>query len=163
MDRGRVEDEDRLVEPGSDRDAVEVHRAGGERARGLGPDIPASGPGIAEGLGQGTYGSSPSALILPAALAELVGTFILVFGGTAVAVGAILSRPTAGAAYDSLAIALAFGLALAVEVRSCLPGGAARGGRAGGGGHLGSLRRAGQDRGQAGGHLPGAGGRRLAG
>src|ERR671917_505627 len=116
MDRGRVEDEDRLVEPGSDRDAVEVHRAGGERARGLGPDIPASGPGIAEGLGQGTYGSSPSALILPAALAELVGTFILVFGGTAVAVGAILSRPTAGAAYDSLAIALAFGLTLAAVV-----------------------------------------------
>ena len=44
-----------------------------------------------------------------AAIAELVGTFILVYGGTAVAVGAILTRPTAGAAYDSLAIALAFG------------------------------------------------------
>jgi MIP family channel proteins len=146
MDRGRTEDEGRPVEPGSDRDAVEVHRAGGERARGLGPDIPASGPGIAEGLGQGTsgqritreemrraardgvvdreeelksdgaYGSSTSDPVLPAALAELVGTFILVFGGTAVAVGAILSRPTAGAAYDSLAIALAFGLALVAVV-----------------------------------------------
>jgi MIP family channel proteins len=45
-----------------------------------------------------------------------VGTFILVFGGTAVAVAAILSRPTAGAAYDSLAVALAFGLALAIVV-----------------------------------------------
>ncbi|HKH12325.1 MAG TPA: MIP family channel protein [Rubrobacter sp.] len=63
--------------------------------------------------GDGLYGSSTSDPISGAALAELVGTFILVFGGTAVAVGAILDRPTAGAAYDSLAIALAFGLALA--------------------------------------------------
>ncbi|CAA9456666.1 MAG: Aquaporin Z [uncultured Rubrobacteraceae bacterium] len=66
--------------------------------------------------GDGLYGSSTSDPIMPVALAELVGTFILVFGGTAVAVGAILSRPTAGAAYDSLAIALAFGLALAAVV-----------------------------------------------
>jgi MIP family channel proteins len=189
MGRGRTEDEGRSVEPGrgrshgDDPDAVEVHRAGEDydderpRARGLGPDIPASGPtggeerrmqddpapsirrrgpgearsgtagpgiadGVAEGAagqhitrddmrraardgvvdreeelkGDGLYGSSTSDPILPAALAELVGTFILVFGGTAVAVGAILSRPTAGAAYDSLAIALAFGLALAAVV-----------------------------------------------
>jgi MIP family channel proteins len=47
-----------------------------------------------------------------------VGAFILVFGGTAVAVAAILSRPTAGGAYGSLAIALAFGLALAIVVAS---------------------------------------------
>jgi len=66
--------------------------------------------------GDGAYGSSTSDPVLPAALAELVGTFILVFGGTAVAVGAILSLPTAGGAYDSLAIALAFGLALAAVV-----------------------------------------------
>jgi MIP family channel proteins len=64
----------------------------------------------------GAYGSSTSDPILPAALAELVGTFVLVFGGTAVAVGAILSLPTAGGAYGSLAIALAFGLALAAVV-----------------------------------------------
>ena len=64
----------------------------------------------------GLYGSSTSDPIFGAALAELVGTFILVFGGTAVAVGAILNLPTAGAAYDSLAIALAFGLALAAVV-----------------------------------------------
>jgi MIP family channel proteins len=63
--------------------------------------------------GDGLYGSSTSDPILPAALAELVGTFILVFGGTAVATAAILSLPTAGGAYDSLAVALAFGLALA--------------------------------------------------
>ncbi|HKH75438.1 MAG TPA: MIP/aquaporin family protein [Rubrobacteraceae bacterium] len=72
-----------------------------------------------EAGGGGLYGSQIDAShILGAAIAELVGTFILVFAGTAVAVGAILSRPTAGGAYDSLAIALAFGLALAVVVAS---------------------------------------------
>jgi MIP family channel proteins len=168
MGRGRDVDDGRPVEPreartaGYDPDAVEVHRRGDpgyhegrQRAPGLGPDIPASGPtsaeerrmgtagpGVVEGMtGQrittevlrraardgvvdreeelksdGAYGSSTSDPILPAALAELVGTFILVFGGTAVAVGAILSRPTAGQAYDSLAIALAFGLTLVAVV-----------------------------------------------
>ena len=70
-----------------------------------------------ESGGGGLYGSQIDAThILGATLAELVGTFILVFGGTAVAVGAILARPTAGVAYDSLAIALAFGLALLAVV-----------------------------------------------
>jgi hypothetical protein len=70
-----------------------------------------------ESGGGGLYGSQIDAShIVGAAIAELVGTFILVFGGTAVAVGAILSRPTAGPAYDSLAVALAFGLALAIVV-----------------------------------------------
>jgi MIP family channel proteins len=65
----------------------------------------------------GLYGSQIDAShLVGAAIAELVGTFILVFGGTAVAVGAILARPTAGPAYDSLAVALAFGLALAAVV-----------------------------------------------
>jgi MIP family channel proteins len=65
----------------------------------------------------GLYGSQIDAShMVGAAIAELVGTFILIFGGTAVAVGAILSRPTAGAAYDSLAVALAFGLSLAIVV-----------------------------------------------
>lgn len=71
---------------------------------------------LADDEGDGLYGSSTSAPILGAALAELVGTFILVFGGTAVAVGAILDNPIAGGAYNSLAIALAFGLALAAVV-----------------------------------------------
>jgi hypothetical protein len=67
--------------------------------------------------GGGLYGSQIDAShIVGAAIAELVGTFVLVFGGTAVAVGAILARPTAGAAYDSLAVALAFGLALVAVV-----------------------------------------------
>ena len=70
-----------------------------------------------ESGGGGLYGSQIDAShLVGAAIAELIGTFILVFGGTAVAVAAILSRPTAGAAYDSLAVALAFGLALAVVV-----------------------------------------------
>jgi MIP family channel proteins len=67
--------------------------------------------------GGGLYGSQiDSSHIIGAAIAELVGTFILVFGGTAVAVAAILARPTAGPPYDSLAVALAFGLALAAVV-----------------------------------------------
>src|ERR671912_604248 len=152
-DKGRPVDPEEARPAGYDPDAVEVHRRGDsgydegrQRVGGLGPDIPASGPGIADGVAQdvagqritredmrraardgvvegkeelksdGAYGSSTPAPTLPAALAELVGTFILVFGGTAVAVGAILSRPTAGAAYDSLAIALAFGLTLAAVV-----------------------------------------------
>ena len=70
----------------------------------------------------GLYGSQIDAShILGAAIAELVGTFVLVFGGTAVAVGAILARPTAGQPYDSLAVALAFGLALAAVVAAVGP------------------------------------------
>ena len=66
---------------------------------------------------KGLYGSSTSGGgVLRAATAELIGTFILVFAGTAVAVAAILERPTAGQEYDSLSIALAFGLALVALV-----------------------------------------------
>jgi MIP family channel proteins len=70
-----------------------------------------------ESGGGGLYGSQIDAShIVGAAVAELVGTFVLVYAGTAVAVGAILARPTAGPPYDSLAVALAFGLALAAVV-----------------------------------------------
>jgi MIP family channel proteins len=66
---------------------------------------------------QGLYGSDVGGNVLNSALAELIGTFILVFTGCAVAVAAILQRPTAGPAfYDSLAVALAFGIALVVIV-----------------------------------------------
>jgi MIP family channel proteins len=72
-----------------------------------------------ESDGGGLYGSQIDAShLVGAAIAELIGTFILVFGGTAVAVAAILARPTAGGAYGSLAVALAFGLALAIVVAS---------------------------------------------
>jgi MIP family channel proteins len=57
--------------------------------------------------------------MLGSAAAEVVGTFILVFTGTAVATAAVLQRSTAGPAfYDSLAVALAFGLALTAIVAS---------------------------------------------
>src|SRR5215217_4299090 len=66
----------------------------------------------------GLYGSQvDSGNLLGSAVAELIGTFILIFTGCAVAVAAILQRPTAGPGiYDSLAVALAFGLALVVIV-----------------------------------------------
>ena len=50
------------------------------------------------------------------AVAELIGTFILVFAGTSVASAAILNLPIAGVAFNSLAVGLAFGLALAAIV-----------------------------------------------
>jgi MIP family channel proteins len=75
------------------------------------------GGGLSRGQMQGLYGSDTSANVMGSAIAELIGTFILVFTGCAVAVAAILQRSTAGPAfYDSLAVALAFGLALAAIV-----------------------------------------------
>ena len=66
---------------------------------------------------RGLYGSRIGSNMLGAAVAELVGTFVLVFTGTAVATAATLQRSTAGPAfYDSLAVALAFGIALAAVV-----------------------------------------------
>lgn len=64
----------------------------------------------------GLYGSQVGQNMVRAAVAQVVGTFILVFTGTAVATAALLERPTAGPIYDSLAVALAFGLALVVVV-----------------------------------------------
>lgn len=66
----------------------------------------------------GLFGSSIGANMLAAAVAELIGTFILIYGGTAVAVAALLERPVAGPIYDSLATPLAFGLALLVVAAS---------------------------------------------
>jgi MIP family channel proteins len=109
-----------------DGSPVGVRRAGEHRVERASQDTTrqAAHQGTREALeekeqqgGGGLYGSQIDAShLVGAAIAELVGTFILVFGGTAVAVGAILSRPTAGPAYDSLAVALAFGLALAAVV-----------------------------------------------
>ena len=62
----------------------------------------------------GLYGSKIGENMPRAAAAEMIGTFILVFTGTAVAVAASLDRATAGGAYDSLAVALAFGIALLI-------------------------------------------------
>ncbi|MHB9037147.1 MAG: MIP/aquaporin family protein [Armatimonadota bacterium] len=54
--------------------------------------------------------------ILRACVAEAVGTFILVFAGTAVATAAILNRPITGATYNSLAVGLAFGVTVAALI-----------------------------------------------
>lgn len=47
-----------------------------------------------------------------ACCAEAIGTSLLVLVGTAVATAAVLGKNTAGPAYDSLAVALSFGLIL---------------------------------------------------
>src|SRR3712207_222289 len=85
-----------------------IERGSGRRRR---------GGGIGLQQMRGLYGSDTGSNVLGSAVAELIGTFILVFTGCAVAVAAILQRSTAGPAfYDSLAVALAFGLALAAIV-----------------------------------------------
>lgn len=48
--------------------------------------------------------------------AEVIGTFLLVLIGTAVACAAVPRQETAGPPYDSLAIALSFGLVLVAIV-----------------------------------------------
>jgi MIP family channel proteins len=66
----------------------------------------------------GLYGSNVGANMVTASIAEMVGTFVLIYGGTAVATAALLAVPVAGPAYDSFATPLAFGLALVVVVAS---------------------------------------------
>lgn len=65
---------------------------------------------------RGLYGSEIGTSVTRPATAELIGTFILVFAGIAVATAALLERATAGAPYDSLSVALAFGGTLAALV-----------------------------------------------
>ncbi len=64
----------------------------------------------------GLYGSDTDDRVARSATAELVGTFILVLTGISVAIAALLDRAIAGANYNSLAVALAFGLVLAALV-----------------------------------------------
>lgn len=65
---------------------------------------------------RGLYGSGLGDKMARVAAAEAVGTFLLVFAGTAVASAAALALPIAGAVYNSLAVALAFGLVLTALV-----------------------------------------------
>ena len=69
-------------------------------------------------MDEGLYGSSTTQNVPRVAVAELIGTYFLVLAGTAVAVAAVLGLPIAGAEPDSLAVALAFGLALAALVNA---------------------------------------------
>jgi MIP family channel proteins len=89
--------------------AMASKRGTGARAVGGGED------GGGGGGGGGLYSSATGQILRPGA-GELIGTFILVFVGCSVAVAAGLDRPIAGPAYNSLAVALAFGLALAAVV-----------------------------------------------
>ena len=94
--------------PGRRRGPIErVSRGSGPRSRRSTPS--------SQG-GRGLYGSRIGSNMLRASVAEVVGTFILIFTGTAAATAALLNRATAGGPYDSLAVVLAFGLALAAVV-----------------------------------------------
>ena len=65
---------------------------------------------------EGLYGSSTTQNVPRLAVAEFVGTFFLVFTGTAEATAAVLNRPIAGLPADSLAVGLTFGLVLAALI-----------------------------------------------
>src|SRR3712207_9269668 len=66
--------------------------------------------------GGGLYSSTAGTQVARPLVAEFVGTFVLVFVGCSVAVAGALQRPIAGPPYDSLAVALAFGLVLVAVV-----------------------------------------------
>jgi MIP family channel proteins len=66
--------------------------------------------------GGGLYSSAAGTQVARPLVAEFFGTFVLVFVGCSVAVAGALQRPIAGPPYDSLAVALAFGLALVAVV-----------------------------------------------
>src|SRR3954451_21774388 len=56
--------------------------------------------------------------MLAAAIADTIGTAILIYGGTGVAIAGVPGQPVAGNAYDSPATPLAFGLAMLIVVTS---------------------------------------------
>ena len=64
----------------------------------------------------GLYSSTAGTQVSRPLVAEFIGTFVLVFVGCSVAVAGALQRPIAGPPYDSLAVALAFGIALVAVV-----------------------------------------------
>jgi len=72
--------------------------------------------GVTGGGGRGLYGRDVGAHLARAGVGEFIGTWILVYVGTAVACAAALEKPVAGLPYDSLAVALGFGMALVVIV-----------------------------------------------
>ena len=61
-------------------------------------------------------GEEETTSLIRAGVAEVIGTFILVFAGTSVVTGAALNKSIAGAPLSSLAVGLTFGLTLAALV-----------------------------------------------
>jgi MIP family channel proteins len=66
----------------------------------------------------GLYGSNTAANLPRVVISEFIGTFFLVFAGTAAAVAATINLPIAGLPADSLTVALSFGLMLIALVFS---------------------------------------------
>src|SRR5918997_5372056 len=114
-DRGYDRDEGLLDEPyaGERGGRSAPGRSPGSSGRG---GVRRGGAGGRSGSDTGLYGSQIGSNVLPAAVAELIGTFILVYTGTAVGVATVLDRPITRLSYDSLAIPLAFGLVLVALV-----------------------------------------------
>lgn len=103
-DRGERPTDDPSIE-GRPR---ETTRGGGIRRRGGRDGSPRSNTGL--------YGSEIGQSMARAGVAEVVGTAILVYAGTSVAVAASLGIQAIGTSLGSLAVPLAFGLALVALV-----------------------------------------------
>lgn len=88
---------------GSQEPGRGVHRRGG---RG----------GSSSSSGSGLYGSQIGPNMAQAGVAEVIGTAILVYAGTTVAVAASLAVPAIGTSLGSLAVPLTFGLVLTALV-----------------------------------------------
>ena len=91
---------------GMSREASGARRASA-RPQGRGTEESAREDAQESGGGGGLYGSDIEGILPRASAAELIGTFILVFAGIAVATAATLRQPIAGPPLDSLAVALA--------------------------------------------------------
>ncbi len=99
-----------------DRGTEAGYERGSGEASGGGVHRRSSRERSGSGSGTGLYGSDVGSNMSRAAVAEVVGTAILVYAGTTVAVLATLGDPVIGTAFDSLAVPLAFGLALVALV-----------------------------------------------
>jgi MIP family channel proteins len=98
----------------SDRNTERLLCAGKKQEKAPMDDIPAP----ATVGGEPGSAATASGNLMLACSAEAIGTFMLVLVGTAVASAAVLGKNTAGPAYNSFSIALAFGLILIPIVSS---------------------------------------------